>query len=117
MFVDGGAQRFEECRRTDMNTSAAAMTAPMTLPQRARVTGAIYLPYFAFGLPLFLRARLIVPTNANATAAKILASQSLYRATIVSDLVSYGLYIALAYLFYTLIRPVNRSWEIGRAHV
>jgi hypothetical protein len=78
--------------------------------RRARLTGAMYIPYLAFGLPLFFRARMIVPGNAAATAAKILASEGLYRITIVTDLVSYGLYVVLAYLFYLLLREVNREW-------
>jgi hypothetical protein len=59
---------------------------------------------------MFLRTPLIVSTDAGATAANILASESLYRVTVVTDLMSYGLYIALAYLFYVLLREVNRTW-------
>ena len=70
----------------------------------------MYIPYLAFGLPLFFRAPLIVPNNAASTAANIIASESLYRLTVVTDLVSYVLYIVLAYLFYTLLREVSRPW-------
>ena len=83
---------------------------PTLLTTRARLTGAMYIPYLLFGIPLFLRSKLIVPTDAAATAAHILASTNLYRATIVTDLISYLLYIALTYLFYSLLRPVNRAW-------
>ena len=84
--------------------------APAMLARTARLTGAMYIPYLAFGIPLFLRARLIVANDAPATAANILSSESLYRITVITDLVSYGLYIVLAYLFYLLLRPVSRPW-------
>ena len=80
------------------------------LGRTARLTGAMYIPYLAFGIPLFLRVRLIVPNDAAATAANILSSESLYRITVITDLVSYGLYIVLAYLFYLLLRGVSRPW-------
>lgn len=78
----------------------------------ARITGGIYLLYFIAGIPLSLRSSLIVPTDAAATAAKITASETLYRVTIVTDLVSYSLYLGLAYLFYLLLRNVSRPWAL-----
>lgn len=91
--------------RLEENSSAA-------LANRARRTGAMYIPYLLFGAPLFLRSKLIVPADPAATAANILASSNLYRATVVTDLISYVLYIVLAYLFYTLLRRVSRPWAI-----
>jgi hypothetical protein len=78
----------------------------------ARITGGIYLLYFIAGIPLILRSSLIVATDAAATAAKITASETLYRVTIVTDLVSYSLYLGLAYLFYLLLRNVSRPWAL-----
>lgn len=78
----------------------------------ARITGGIYLLYFVAGMPLILRSSLIVPTDAAATAAKITASQALYRTTVVTDLLSYSLYLGLAYLFYLLLRNVSRPWAL-----
>jgi hypothetical protein len=78
----------------------------------ARIAGGIYLLYFIAGMPLILRSSLIVPTDAAATAARIAASETLYRATIVTDLVSYSLYLGLAYLFYRLLRNVSRPWAL-----
>ena len=80
------------------------------LIRRARWAGAIYIFYFLAALPLGLRSSLIVPSDAAATAAKIVASEGLYRLTVVSDLVSYVLYVTLAYLLYTLLRHVSRTW-------
>jgi len=82
------------------------------LHKRARVTGMIYLLYFLAGMPLFLRSSLIVPTDAAATAAKITASENLYRTTIVTDLISYCLYLGLSYLFYLLLKHVSRPWAV-----
>lgn len=95
-----------------MQTRAMARSLPVAVRQRARLTGLMYIPYLAFGVPLFLRTRLIVQTNAATTAANILASESLYRLTVVTDLISYGLYIVLAYLFYMLLRDVNRPLAV-----
>ena len=81
-----------------------------SLMRRARWAGGVYILYFLTALPLSLRSALIVPSDASATAAKINAAESLYRLTVVSDLISYVLYIALAYLLYTLLRHVNRMW-------
>ena len=75
-----------------------------------RTTAAVYLLYFVAGVPLLLRSSLIIPGNPSATAAKIIASEALYRVTMVTDLVSYALYLGLAYLFYLLLRQVNQSW-------
>lgn len=83
-----------------------------SLSRIARITGGIYLLYFIAGIPLILRSSLIVPTDAAATAAKITASETLYRVTIVTDLVSYSLYLGLAYLFYLLLRNVSRPWAL-----
>ena len=80
------------------------------LMRRARWAGAVYILYFLAALPLSLRSSLIVPSDAQATAAKIGASEGLYRLTVVTDLVSYVLYVALAYLLYTLLRHVSRTW-------
>jgi hypothetical protein len=83
-----------------------------SLNRTARITGGIYLLYFIAGMPLILRSSLIVPRDAAATAAKIIASEGLYRTTIVTDLVSYSLYLGLAYLFYLLLRNVSRPWAL-----
>ena len=87
-----------------------AYYSPTTIVRRARLTGPMYIPYLAFGMLLFLRTPLIVQADAAATATRILASETLYRITVITDLVSYALYIVLAYLFYTLLRHVDRAW-------
>lgn len=90
-------------------TQSAELRSPRGMDE-ARWAGLLYLLYFVSALPLALRATLIVPADAAATAARILASQEAYRLTVVSDLVSYLLYIALIYLLYRLLKPASRSW-------
>ena len=87
-----------------------AETDTTGLMKRARLTGALYIPYVIASVPLSLRTALIVPSDPAATAAHIQASETLYRATLVTDLLGYAIYIALAYLLYTLLRTVSRSW-------
>jgi hypothetical protein len=77
-----------------------------------RLTAGVYILYFLAGLPLTLRASLIVPTDAAATAARIAASEAFYRITMVTDLMSYALYLGLAFLFYLLLREVNRPMAL-----
>lgn len=76
----------------------------------ARAAGLIYLiiaimaPFGEF----FVRQRLIVPGNAVATGANIVASESLFRAGFASDLVVFVFEVALAAVLYVLFRPVSR---------
>lgn len=88
------------------------MKPDITPGSLARLTGILYLVYFAAGAPLVLRSSLISPGDATVTAGRILASERFYRLTIVTDLVSYALYLWLAYLFYLLLRDVNRRWAL-----
>src|SRR5512140_1236932 len=97
-----------------MTTIFTEKTVYANVPSKgpSRVTAGVYLLYFIAGFPLLLRSSLIVPGNAAATAAKITASEALYRFTMVTDLVSYALYLGLAYLFYLLLRHVNQPWAL-----
>lgn len=88
----------------------AAGTRFQDISFRARLTGAMYIPYILAAVPLALRSRLVVPSDAAATAANIAQSESLYRTTLMTDLLGYALYVVLAYLFYTLLRNVSRPW-------
>jgi len=89
-----------------------SVTSDRTQPQLPRLTGLLYILYFIAGSPLLVRSSLVVPGNAVATAGKIVASEALYRVTIVTDLVSYVLYLGLAYLFYLLLREVRPRWAL-----
>lgn len=74
------------------------------------LTGAVWFLYFLAAIPMALRAALIAPGDPAATAQHLAAGALLYRATILSDLVSYVLYIAFACLLYWLVRDTSRRW-------
>jgi hypothetical protein len=54
-------------------------------------------------------SKLVVPGNAAATAAKIVASESLFRLGMVSSLVMMIAFLFYALLLYMLLRPVGRN--------
>lgn len=82
-----------------------------TNPNRtARIAGLLYLPpWFLSILAMFLRQSLIVPGDAAATASKILASESLFRLSIVIDLVVQVVFVWLVLVLYKLLKPVNKG--------
>ncbi|TNE53078.1 MAG: DUF4386 domain-containing protein [Bacteroidetes bacterium] len=77
----------------------------------ARIAGVLYLVIIVCGLfsEMFVRANIIVPGDARATAANILASEPLYRLGFASDLVMILCDIGVAMLFYMLFRPVSQA--------
>ncbi len=87
-------------------------TSTVEAPPRAyaRAAGVLYLIIivcagFAEG---FVRAGLVVPGDAATTAANIRASEWLFRVGFATDLVAFLSDVALAVLFYVLLRPVSR---------
>jgi hypothetical protein len=83
----------------------------------ARVAGMLYLVIIASGIfgEAFVRSALIVPGNANATAANILASEPLYRIGFAADALMLLCDVALAVLLYVLLRPVNKTLSLTAA--
>jgi Domain of unknown function (DUF4386) len=77
----------------------------------ARVAGALYLPVFALGpfSLLYVRAKLIVPDDAAATADRIAADGWLLRVGSVIELYLALTDVALAAAFYVLFRPAGRT--------
>ena len=77
----------------------------------ARVAGALYLlSAVTAGAPLiYVSSTLIVPGNAEATANKILASEMLFRASMVSELIGAIVFIFLARTLYQLLDTVNHT--------
>jgi hypothetical protein len=78
---------------------------------KARIAGVLYLIVivtagFAEG---FVRDRLVIDSNAAATANNLLMHESLYRLGGAADIVNLVCDTALALLFYELLRPVSRS--------
>jgi len=78
----------------------------------ARVAGAVYLSMVLtapFSL-IYVPSKLIVRGNATATANNILAHETMFRLSIMGDLVGQVIFICLAIALYRLLRDVNRTW-------
>ncbi|MCB2212863.1 DUF4386 domain-containing protein [bacterium] len=90
------------------------MTEQITTPSPrtlARVTGIFYLLIFitAGFAEGFVRGGLVVPGDAATTAANIQASEGLWRAGFVADLIAFTLDALVGILFYILLKPVNST--------
>ena len=77
----------------------------------SRIGGVLYLIIIVFGLfgEMFVRGKLIVWGDPTATAERILASESLWRFSVAAELFYLLCAVALAAIFYVLLRPVNRD--------
>jgi hypothetical protein len=77
----------------------------------ARIGGIAYLVIIIAGAlgELFIRDKLVVAGDAQATANNISASPLLWRLGIAGDLVMHLCDIVVMLVFYTLLRPVNRN--------
>jgi len=86
----------------------------ISLHQAARIAGLLYLIIIMAGIfaEFFVRQSLIVPGDATATADNIMASEGLFRVGIASDLVMIMCDVALALIFYVLLKPVNNSLSL-----
>jgi hypothetical protein len=80
------------------------------IQRTARVAGFLYLMLFpaAFGL-IYVPSRLVVPGDAAATAGKIMASESLFRLGIVSNLLIAIVHILVVLALYRLLQSVNKN--------
>lgn len=77
---------------------------------KARAAGVFWLTTILTGLfGMFVWGRLVVSGNAAATAANILANESLYGLGSTADLVGLFCYVAVTLLAYELFKPVNRN--------
>ena len=78
----------------------------------ARVAGAVYLSMVLtapFSL-IYVPGKLIVRGNATATADNILAHETMFRLSILGDLVGQVIFICLAIALYRLLSGVNKTW-------
>jgi len=83
-----------------------------TSPQLyARIGGVLYLIIIVLGIfgEAFVRDRLIVSGDAAATAANLRSMESLWRLGIATELFLLICAIALALIFFVLLRPVSRD--------
>lgn len=89
-------------------TNRTAETSPQIY---ARIGGFLYLIIIGGGIfgELFIRGTLIVPGNATATAANIEALELLWRIGIAAEFFMLACTVALALIFYVLLRPVGKE--------
>jgi hypothetical protein len=80
----------------------------------SRIAGLLYLMVIVFGAfaEVGVRSSLIVSGDAAATAAKIMASGSLFRIGFMSDLIMMTCYFLLAYTLYVLLKPANNNLSL-----
>jgi hypothetical protein len=91
-------------------TSIVADIAPGKL---ARLAGILYLLVsVAAGFAQSFRTSIIVPGDAAATVHNILASQSLFRLSFVSDLFAQVCQILLILALYALLKPVSKNYAL-----
>jgi hypothetical protein len=82
------------------------------LPQRyARVAGLLYLIIIVCGVfsEVFVRSSLVVTGEAATTAGNIVASESLFRLGFAADSLMLLSDVAIAVIFYVLLRPVSKT--------
>src|SRR6058998_601696 len=80
------------------------------IKKAARIAGAIYLSMVVVGpfSLIYVPSKLIVRGNAAATADNILAHETMFRLSIIADLVGQVIFICLAIALYRLLSGVNK---------
>ena len=81
-------------------------------PQKTvRVAAFVFVLIFLLGMSteLLIRPGMIVPGDASATVKNIVASQSLFRLSLVSDLIRLLLLMLLPLILYKILKPVNKT--------
>jgi len=94
-----------------MNT--AVMMEPITETSpllKARAAGFFWLMTILTGMFAFVAGgRFVVPGDAATTATNIMANESLYRWSVVANLVATACYLTVTLLIYVLLKPVSRN--------
>lgn len=96
-------------------TNATDSTA--SLLHYARIAGVLYLLIIVFGISseVVIRGSLIVPGDAAATTTNIMASQPLFRIGFLADSIMLLCDVAIAVLFYSLFKSINKTLAITAA--
>lgn len=83
----------------------------------ARIAGFLYLLIIVFGISseVLIRGQLIIPGDALATVGNIMASEALFKAGFVADSIMLLCDVAIAILFYVLLKPVNNTLALTAA--
>lgn len=103
MTTNGMTQPLENHGSTHLAIEPAQRSA-------AKIVGFLYL--FAMAISIFgesVRGRLILPHDAAQTASSIVASEALFRLSIVGDLVIYVCDIILFWGIYVILKRVNKD--------
>ena len=81
------------------------------LKTKARIAGALYLVSIIARIVSdgMVRDRMVVSRDAAATAANILANQSLWGIGFIADMIAFATFIAVNAYLYDVFRPVDRS--------
>ncbi|NDJ87351.1 MAG: DUF4386 domain-containing protein [Chloroflexi bacterium] len=89
-------------------------THQLPLRQIARIAGVLYIIIIVAGMFAggFVRPELLVKGDVAATAENIIASEGLFRASIVADLAMIIADVAIAVAFYYLLKPVNQGLSL-----
>ena len=99
-----------------MSTSVMMERIEQASPRfQARMAGVFAWITTTEGFALIVRGKLVVYSDAAATAHNILAHELLYRLAFVGDVISYVAYIFYTLLLYNLFRPVSRSLSLVAA--
>jgi hypothetical protein len=88
-----------------------------SLKKTARIAGILILSMAVFApfSMMYVPNNLIVPGDATATANNIMASEGLFRLSIVSDSVVFLLEIAIVVMLYVLLKPVSKTLSLVAA--
>jgi len=80
----------------------------------ARIAGAIYLSMVLIApfCLIYVPSKLIVHGNASATADNILAHETMFRISIMGDLIGQAIFICLGIALYRLLSGVNKTWAV-----
>lgn len=92
-------------------------TADVSLQSYARIAGLLYLVIIVTGISseVFIRSSLIVQGNAAATVINLLNDQDLFRLGFISDVIMIICDVAIAVLFYVLLKPVSNTLALMAA--
>ena len=93
-----------------MNALQTSTISPLF---KARMGGFCWLMCFLTSIyPLIISGRLVVPSDAAATAANLLANEALFRSGTAMLLISTAFYIGATLFIYEVLKPVNRSLSL-----
>lgn len=93
-----------------MSTAVLMELAGASPQSKARAAGVFWLLTFLTStFAMFVGVRLVVSGDAAATAANLLAHESLFRSGTAAILISTACYVAVTLLVYELLKPVNRT--------